>query len=611
MVNHLLKKVETLNETTSKISISDLNWKTWFMLVTLLVAAGGAAYLGAKVSVDIDFNTRVREALQQHINSSVSLVEKPCSYLVGVLGNYYYFCNGTNGVLGGYSTNGKAVANNAFGNLTIGRTWPETIVFKGNFQLANVVVPSLTDVVIYGNLTKNANGPIFNVSSVTDVTIDGGIWSGRNGTYSGSGIDITLSSAVTVKNIVMSDVYDYGLDIQHSDNVRVLDCDFNACAGDDDVSIHSSSNVLVDRCHSFNHTGWIAGATYSGFEVDDDSHYVTISNCLAWAPNDTTTNRAGFHLHIHAVGESSPSHVTFINDKAIGMGSWGFVADGHINGVDLINGVDNRFVDCEADFTQYYGFRTQNAKNITIIGGSATNARHATQGCGVFVGSNSTNIVVNALTCSGNAVDMKIYDVSDVGTVFEYCDLKSAEKIWDDGLRTIIHHCSGYADPFTQLVYTVGEIDGSNALATAGRCFLVPIEIPFDCYINKLGVVWGATSTGNVTLCLYKSSSNSPGNQGLAVQTANTVKGSANNAQEISITETFLHAGVYFLGVESNETTSILLRAANPSRFNSGTYKAFYFDVGGGYGALPDPAPAVTASTTVISGGYVIISRLP
>jgi hypothetical protein len=198
-----------------------------------------------------------------------------------------------------------------------------------------------------------------------------------------------------------------------------------------------------------------------------------------------------------------------------------------------------------------------------------------------------------------------------VDTVFEYCDLQSAVKIIDAGLRTVRHHCSGIPDPFVQLVYTVGEIDGSNALGTAGRAYMVPIEIPIDCYISKLGVVWGTTSAGNVTFGLYKSNTYSPGNQPLVAQTVDLAKASANNAQEGAITETFVQAGLYFLTVESNETTSVILRASNPSRFNGGTYKTCYFDVGGGYGALPSTCPAVSWSSSTIVGGYVIISRVP
>jgi len=539
------------------------------------------------------------------------------TYIVGQYNSTHFYMQNHKGyglaAYDGYeymSSDASAVINYAIGNLTSGRTSKETVFLKGDFSLANILVPSYTNIIIYANLTKNGNGPIFSLSSVRDVSIDGGYYYGRNGTYSGSGIDIALSSTVTIKNIVMSDVYDYGLDIEHSDNLRILDSDFNACAGDDDVAIHSSTNILVDNCRSFNHTGWIAGAAYSGFEIEDDSRYVTISNCLAWAPNDTTTNRAGFHLHIHAVGESSPSHVTFINDKAVGMGSWGFRVDGHTNGVDLVNGADNRFVDCESDFVQYYGFSMQNAKNITIIGGSATNARHVTQGCGVFVGSNSTNVVVNGLTCSANRVDMKVYDVSDVDTVFEYCDLKSADKIWDDGLRTVIHHCSGYADPYTGLVYTVGGLTNNNAFGTANRTFLCPIEIPFDCYINKLGVSWAATATGNFYVGLYRSASLSPAGCVVVVQSGSTAKSGTYRSQEVSVTESFFKKGLYFLAVESDEAATTILRASNPTLFTGGTFITYYYSLTD-YGALSSPCPSVTASTTVISGGWVVISRVP
>jgi len=541
-------------------------------------------------------------------------IQGPEAYTVVGDGSRYFAYYGSNNSLFLSGSNAIIVTNHVFANLTASRTWKEKVVFKGTFDFAGSIQPySYTVLDTTGaNFTEHGatNSPLCVINSTYhDIEIIGGIWNQNATTQSGgSGIDIRGSN-VDVRNIYMTNVYDYGLDVEHADTIRILDSTFANCSGDDDISIHSCTNVLIDHVISANHTGTLPGASYSGFEIEDDSWNVLVSNCIAWAPNQTVTNHFGFHLHVNGDSEPSPSHVTFACDKAIGMGSHGFAVDGTV--ASPVKGSDNSFVDCDSDWAQYYGFRTQNAVNITIIGGSATNARHATQGCGVFVGANSIHIVVNGLTCTNNAVDLKAYDTTSVDTVFEFCSLGSGTKIFDAGLRTVIHHCSGYADPFTQLVYSVGGIDGSNILATAGRCFLVPIEIPFDCYINKLGVVWATTSTGNVTIGLYQSSNNSPGSQALAVQTANTVKGAINNAQEISITETFIHAGVYFLGVESSETTSVLLRAANPSRFNSGTYKAFYFDVGGGYGTLPDPAPAVIASTTVISGGYVIISRVP
>lgn len=539
----------------------------------------------------------------------------PATYVVTGNGYRYYAYFGANNSLFVSSSNAITVSEYVFANLTSGRTWKEKVVFKGSFVFWGHLEPYSYTIIdmTEANATEmgGTNSPLAVINStVHDIEIIGGSWN-QNATAQsgGSGIDIRGSN-VDVRNIYMTNVYDYGLDVEHNENIRILDSTFANCSGDDDVSIHDSKNVLIDHVLSINHTGSLAGASYSGFEIEDGSQYVIVSNSIAWFPNQTTTNHFGFHLHINANDEPTPSHCKFIGDQAIGMGSHGFAVDG--TATNPVNGSTNEFDDCESDFAYLYGFRFQNAVNITVNGGSATNARHLTQGVGVFIGSNCEHITIRGLTCNNNPVcDLKVYDTTGVDTVFEYCDLQSAVKIIDEGLRTVRHHCSGYPDPYTQLVYTVGGIDGSNAFATAGRCFLVPIEIPFDCYINKLGVVWATTSTGNVTLGLYKSSSNSPGSQSLAVQTANTVKGATWNAQEISITETFVHAGVYFLGVESDETTSVLLRAANPSRFNSGTYKAFYFDVAGGYGTLPDPAPAVIASTTVISGGYVIISRVP
>jgi hypothetical protein len=539
----------------------------------------------------------------------------PATYVVTGNGYRYYAYFGANNSLFVSSSNAITLSEYVFANLTSGRTCKEKVVFKGSFVFWGHLEPYSYTIIdmTEGNVTEmgGTNSPLAVINStVHDIEIIGGFWN-QNGTAQsgGSGIDIRGSN-VDVRNIWMTNVYDYGLDVEHNENIRILDSTFANCSGDDDVSIHNSRNVLIDHVLSINHTGSLAGASYSGFEIEDGSQYVIVSNSIAWFPNQTTTNHFGFHLHINANDEPTPSHCKFIGDQAIGMGSHGFAVDG--TATTPVNGSSNEFDDCESDFTYLYGFRFQNAVNVTVNGGSATNARHATQGVGVFIGSNCQHITIRGLTCNNNPVcDLKVYDTTGVDTVFEYCDLQSAVKIIDSGLRTVRHHCSGIPDPFVQLVYTVGGIDGSNALGTAGRAYLVPIEIPIDCYISKLGVVWGTTSTGNVTFGLYKTNTYSPGSQPLVAQTVDLAKASANNAQEGVITESFVQAGLYFLTVETSETTSVILRASNPSRFNGGTYKTCYFDVAGGYGALPSTCPAVSWSSSTIAGGYVIISRVP
>ena len=81
------------------------------------------------------------------------------------------------------STSGTLIVGFALNNLTSGRTWKETVLLAGNFSLANILVPSYTNIIVYGNITKNANGPIFLLSSVRDVSIDGGYYYGQNLTY--------------------------------------------------------------------------------------------------------------------------------------------------------------------------------------------------------------------------------------------------------------------------------------------------------------------------------------------------------------------------------------------------------------------------------------------
>ena len=106
----------------------NLTWTKTLMICAILLSAGFAAYLGANVTVNVNqlVQDAVKEYLERELNSSFYLLQKPCSYIVGMVGSYACLQNGTTGKLDFYSTNATAVLTSAIGNMTNGGTMVKT-----------------------------------------------------------------------------------------------------------------------------------------------------------------------------------------------------------------------------------------------------------------------------------------------------------------------------------------------------------------------------------------------------------------------------------------------------------------------------------------------------
>ena len=153
-----------------KIEIKDLknlSWKSWFMLVTLLLAAGLG---GGTVNVMLNVQGEVaiiKDSLQHEINSTFYGLQKSCSYLVSTVisgaTTYYTMQNGTTGALAAYGTNASQIINWAIGNLTSGRTWQETVCLKGNLSIdSTILVRNYTRVLVEGQVSTTYD-PSFDI----------------------------------------------------------------------------------------------------------------------------------------------------------------------------------------------------------------------------------------------------------------------------------------------------------------------------------------------------------------------------------------------------------------------------------------------------------------
>ena len=116
--------------TTDKLSSAKLNWKTWFFIVTIILAAGWAASQGATVFLDVSLEYRIsdlenlteemqRLTIEQALNSSFYPMQKPCSFMVSKVGSYTVMQNGTDARLKWWSTDSYRIFRACEGNLSI------------------------------------------------------------------------------------------------------------------------------------------------------------------------------------------------------------------------------------------------------------------------------------------------------------------------------------------------------------------------------------------------------------------------------------------------------------------------------------------------------------
>ena len=127
-----------------KIEIKDLknlSWKSWFMLVTLLLAAGlGGGTVNVMMNVQGEV-AMIKDSLQHTINSTFYGLQKPASYIVSVVtsGATTYYCmqNGTTGTLDFWSTNASAVINNASENASLVKG--SVFIKAGDYNITNPI----------------------------------------------------------------------------------------------------------------------------------------------------------------------------------------------------------------------------------------------------------------------------------------------------------------------------------------------------------------------------------------------------------------------------------------------------------------------------------------
>jgi len=136
----------------------------------------------------------------------------------------------------------------------------------------------------------------------------------------------------------------------------------------------------------------------------------------------------------------------------------------------------------------------------------------------------------------------------------------------------------------------------STAFGLAGRVVISPIDASWPMTIDRIIYQVGTTSAGNVRIGLYREGAiaDSPQGAALVVESASVAQSTAGYLQMVTIADTVLTPGQYFIGLQGDDVLGTFRSSSTGD-----TIIGSYYDRGGGYGAFTDPCPTITAAAVV------------
>src|SRR4030066_320451 len=159
--------------------------------------------------------------------------------------------------------------------------------------------------------------------------------------------------------------------------------------------------------------------------------------------------------------------------------------------------------------------------------------------------------------------------------------------------------------PVFKMRWLAGYHGGFNTAVTsqamtANNFIYVEFENPSPAIVDSICYTSGSTASGNVTLAIYgpiiteESMVGAP----LLVKTASTAQSGTNTLQCISVSETQIPIGRYYVGIHSDNSTGTYMRQSNTQQGDAGW--------GGNtlitYAALPETATTTTDTANALPG---------
>jgi hypothetical protein len=135
----------------------------------------------------------------------------------------------------------------------------------------------------------------------------------------------------------------------------------------------------------------------------------------------------------------------------------------------------------------------------------------------------------------------------------------------------------------------------SSAFGTAGRVYLAPVQVPFKCIIDAASYEVGGTSAGSIRIGVYKHTAAymAPDYCPLVCQSDEVPMGTANRMCIVSLPETVLEPGLYWVAIQGSDATGTF-RYAQVYPVDRNNLGGYYFDNPGGFGPYPSVSPFTT-----------------
>lgn len=146
-----------------------------------------------------------------------------------------------------------------------------------------------------------------------------------------------------------------------------------------------------------------------------------------------------------------------------------------------------------------------------------------------------------------------------------------------------------------------------NFTPVVNRVQLNPVQIPVQLTLDRIAVIWAVAGTGNIRVGLYRDVGDTPLGGELIVDSGAVAKALVTGAQEVTIVDTILMPGLYWIAFQASIADGTSRREINPDT-TRGTLQAYYYNPVGF--AFTDPCPALTVETDPIVN-YVRVKSIP
>ena len=265
------------------------------MICAILLSAGFAAYLGANVTVNVNdlVGIALKNYLERELNSSFYLLQKPCSYIISMVGSYVCLQNGTSGKLELYDTNATNIWQNGLSSSN-----GKTIYAKAaTYQLGDygLILPESIEIIGENRVTFNYTGDDWAIKTNNtnidtgkaiikniNVNIDGSEISGCKGGILLANMTSGFLEGVSVSGGGSPSGTTAGIKIadRGGNKVILLNCEVG---GFDKGYWVTADWVMLQKCNDY--------SSNTGFYVDNNNAVGTrpietsLFNCFAYHPD--------------------------------------------------------------------------------------------------------------------------------------------------------------------------------------------------------------------------------------------------------------------------------------------------------------------------------------